>query len=175
MAFLATAAWPALAELEQTKLTGLLKESELIIRARVIEASLDGNGYSGHARLQVQEVYRGAYGEATITVRWAAEVHDQRIDRVDETRLLFLKKNKDGSYNGAQYGRSYWPLAADHETGRAATIYVYPINMIEIDIPGALKETSVFPPTFPLESKRVKLPVIFLEDIVRIISAQASQ
>jgi len=166
---------PAEGKLEPSTLSDLLRESNLIIEGRVIRASLDEGGKEGEAVLRIQHVYVGDYRRETISIRWSGAEHDQRISDIGESRLLFLKKVSEGSYTGAQYGRSYWPITYEMESRRAVTIYVYPMTHIDIDIPGVLKEASVFFPDLPSKQNPVTVPVVFIDDILRLLPGNDSK
>jgi hypothetical protein len=161
---------PAWSKQGPSSLAALLRESEVVIQGRVESARLEERGQSGKATVRVVKVYRGAYENSTIVIRWSEASEDQRVPLVGEDRLLFLRRRSDGSYTGTQFGRSYWPLEMDDESGKLYTSYLSPIDLIEIDIDGLLKEVAIHVPGGYCGNKTIKVSAIFLEDIMRVLS-----
>lgn len=127
---------PALAKLAPTTLDSLIKEAELIVE--VTPSKIVRKPYNaGEATLTVLRVHRGTLTEKELTIAWDAEVHAQHIDSVDHDYLLFLKRNDEGKWVPAQYGRSFWPFVGtvvepekanlDHESRSFA--WDYPLTM----------------------------------------------
>lgn len=71
---------------------GLIDESDVILRAFVIQLSSERA-----AVLQIQEALQGSYEGDTVTLRWSAELHDQPIRERGEY-VLFLKQTTNGDY-----------------------------------------------------------------------------
>jgi hypothetical protein len=161
---------PAEAKLSMSELSGLLYESDVIMRAKVIQSSYAEKGPSGFAVLEVKETYKGLYTQRTIKIRWGNEEHDQQITTIGRQRLLFLKKREDGTYTGTHYGRSYWPLYMDPETIKRGPFipYTYPTDKVDIDYPGLVEEANLrllYESGFSESSYPLK--VIFLNNLVK--------
>src|SRR3972149_6782529 len=84
---------PARAVLAPSKLSDLIRSSDVIFRGRVIDAELSQTG-GGVAKLHVDHIFRGWVGGATVTITWASEPHDQALDRAGEERLFFLRRDQ---------------------------------------------------------------------------------
>jgi hypothetical protein len=130
--FAVAAARPPVAEarLAHSSFAKLLRESELICRARVVEVAV-AEERSGHVVVECIAVLKGERPPGPIRIDYTGEVHDMVIDKKGEERLLFLKK-VDGRWTGTHYGRSYWPLvaAADPALG-PVTAFKYPVTMLQ--------------------------------------------
>jgi hypothetical protein len=163
------------ADLSKSKFTDLVATSDLILQARVVRAELTGPGQAGQAILSVKSVHKGVYPKSEITIRWSSEYHDQRVDRVAEDRLLFLKRNPAGDYEGTHYGRSYW-VVYQGTYGRLFTPYSYPTTKIVMDVSNLLHSTAEVAPderalggAFGLQCQAAQ--VIFLDAVLAFIKA----
>jgi hypothetical protein len=123
---------PAAAEarLAHSSFAKLLRESELICRAKVLEVAVTQER-GGHVVVECVGVLKGERPAGPIRLEYSGEVHDMVIDRKGEERLLFLRKQA-GKWTGTHYGRSYWWLvpAADPAVG-LVTPYKYPVAMLQ--------------------------------------------
>ncbi len=160
------------AKLAPSKLSELLHDSDLILDALVMRARLTDLGFGGNAELRIKKVYKGEYKEAMITIHWSHGKHDQRIRTIGETRLLFLKRLDDGTYTGTQYGRSYWPVKSDSEDRRAFTPYIYPTDLIKIDLPGLLKSANVISDMKDGKVEKSQVEALFIEDVLGIVAGK---
>ena len=132
LALVAVARPPAAeARLARSSFAALLRESELICRARVLEVAV-AEERRGHVVVECTAVLKGERPAGPIRLDYTGEVHDMVIDRKGEERLLFLRR-KDGRWTGTHYGRSYWWLvpAADPALG-LVTPYTYPVSMLQL-------------------------------------------
>jgi hypothetical protein len=157
------------ADLASTNFSDLVAQSDLIIEGRVVRAEILGPGQAGEALVAVKAVHKGTYSNAHMRIEWSGEVHDQRIDRVGEDRLLFLKR-KLGGYEGTHYGRSYWVFQQGNY-GVVFTPYSYPTSKVRMDVPNMIKTTEVMVPDIPKPGSSVdwvwaKIRVIYLVDVL---------
>ncbi len=128
------------AKLAKSSFTNLLKESDLIVEASVKKIERTGI-QRGFATLTILRIISGDFDQKEITIAWGDEVHDQQIDSMTTDRLLFLRKQKNGSYKGSHYGRSYWPFNSRVTDPKRAKLdsdgrgffYQYPLNMISFN------------------------------------------
>jgi hypothetical protein len=131
LALVALARQPtAEARLAHSSFAKLLRESELICRAKVVEVAV-AEERSGHVVVECITVLKGERPAGPIRIEYSGEVHDMVIDKKGEERLLFLRKEA-GKWTGTRYGRSYWWLvpAADPALG-PVTPYKYPVTMLQ--------------------------------------------
>ena len=118
------------ARLAHSSFAKLLRQSELICRARVVEVAV-AEERSGHVVVECTAVLKGERPAGPIRIEYSGEVHDMVIDKKGEERLLFLRKEA-GKWTGTHYGRSYWWLvpAADPAFG-PVTPFKYPVTMLQ--------------------------------------------
>lgn len=118
------------ARLAHSSFAKLLRESELICRAKVVEVAV-AEERAGHVVVECVAVLKGERPAGPIRIEYSGEVHDMVIDKKGEERLLFLRQ-KEGKWTGTHYGRSYWWLvpAADPALG-LVTPYKYPVAMLQ--------------------------------------------
>ena len=162
------------ADLTRSQFTDLVSSSDLIVQGRVIRARLTGPYSAGEAVLSVKSVYKGTYPKSELVIRWTTEVHDQRVDRVGEHRLLFLKHTGNAVYEGTHYGVSYWVIHKG-TYGRLFIPYVYPTTKIDIAVPKLLRDAAEVAPdddslrgAFGLRCQAAQ--VILLEDVLAYIA-----
>ena len=120
----------------------LLASTDVVVVGLATELRLDERG-GGSARLMVTQVLRGIHGGGTIEVGWEPEVHDQRIDRLGATYVLFLQR-RGQAYAGAGYGRSYWPVEISYPPDaptRTTDVVFYRYPITEVLMPGELLVT----------------------------------
>ena len=184
MAVLATAAVArppaAEARLAHSSFAKLLRESELICRAKVVEVAV-AEEQRGHVVVQCVAVLKGERPPGPIRLEYSGEVHDMVIDRKGEERLLFLRK-QGGKWTGTHYGRSYWWLvpAADPAVG-LVTPYKYPVTMLQLTGRYArlLRAARLGPgvdDTMVASNGTVKIAkMIALSDVEKAIAALAKQ
>lgn len=131
LAVVAVARPPAAqARLAHSSFAKLLRESELICRAKVREVAV-AEEMRGHVVVECVAILKGERPAGPIRIEYSGEVHDMVMDKKGEERLLFLRK-RDGTWTGTHYGRSYWWLvpAADPALG-LVTPYKYPVAMLK--------------------------------------------
>lgn len=132
LALVAVARPPAAeARLAHSSFAKLLRESELICRANVVEVAV-AEERAGHVVVKCIAVLKGERPDGLIRIEYSGEVHDMVMDKKGEERLLFLRK-ENGKWTGTHYGRSYWWLvpAADPALG-PVTPYKYPVTMLNL-------------------------------------------
>ncbi len=160
-------------DLANSDLKVLVSESDLIIVGTVVSLRSDpiilgktrDPSCNAHAELTNLKTIKGKYDSDKISICWGDEIHDQSLNRLYESRLLFLKKLK-GKYQGTHYGRSYWPIKVAADGIKQVTPYIYPITTVMLP-KGLLKVSEVFFEEI-FEKKRVQ--VINFEDLKSFIN-----
>ena len=139
------------AKLAPSSFKDLVEQSDLVAKAVVAEAKVDDKHFgSGYVILTIQEVYKGRWDGKPLKLEISSEVHDQKLSKVGEVRLYFLKRSETG-WTGTHYGRSYWPLLpVKSKAGGLATPYLYPTTMVvfvgkdeDLLVPAAFAEEVV--------------------------------
>lgn len=129
------------ARLAPTTLNSFISDAEIILEVAPVRLERSPNSRAGQATFSVLKVWAGKYEAKDLQVAWGDEIHDQPITDLDKDYLLFLKKNQDGKYTGAQYGRSYWAFAggritdtsrADLDGEQRYLSYDYPASMVTL-------------------------------------------
>lgn len=119
LALLTIFSFAANAKLAPTTLDSLVGESEIVVEGAPMKLERLADGTGGIATLKVYRVWMGTYEPKEIRVTWSSETHDQPIEDLGKDYLLFLKKDKNGSFTGAHHGRSYWSFAGGRITDPA--------------------------------------------------------
>jgi len=162
------------AKLRRSKLSKLIFESELIVKGKVIQSSLNKDEYSGSAKIKVEEVIKGNIDKTLITILWNSEVHDQRLRTVGEQRIFFLKLT-EAKYTGTHYGRSYIPLKYHQSVANVGYFieYKYPTDVVDIDFPHLLKGNEMLNINSDMQYTSVYSDsLILLNDLIEIIKRE---
>ena len=173
--FICLSVFPINAKLKKSKLSKLIEESELIIKAKVVQSTLNQDEFSGYAILKIEDIYKGSIEDKKIILNWSSEVHDQKLLTIGETRLFFLKET-EGKLTGTHYGRSYVPLLYNQAIESVGYFieYKYPTDEIIIDEGNLLKGNSILKirremPFTPIYSDSI----IILKDLIDLIKNES--
>jgi hypothetical protein len=155
------------ASLAPTTFEDLVRDSSLIVIARSQESRVVDFA-AGRAKLKTDRVLRGRWPGPFITLEWTEEVHDQRIRRVGEAYLLFLRA-EGNRYVGTHYGRSYWPM--DYTKERKEFIeYIYPVTYVKV--PGSLlADVERMEEAWPGAPRTCTIKGILLDRVITYIEA----
>lgn len=140
------------ADLTQSDFSDLVVESDVIAEGRVVRSEILGPGLAGEALVAITVVHKGSCPDPRIRIKWTSEEHDQRVDRVGEDRLFFLR-HIPGGYEGTQYGRSYWVIQQG-DYGVLFIPYSYPTSKVTMDVPNMVKTTGA------------NIRVVYLKDVL---------
>jgi hypothetical protein len=111
-----------------------LLQSTVVVRARLVAGEVHSLG-AGHARFAVTNVLRGALVDQEISISWTSEVHDQAATNLGSEYILFLKRDDQGKFQPASYGRSLWPIdryILPNGESKQLIEYRYPVSMVNM-------------------------------------------
>jgi hypothetical protein len=156
-----------LAKLAPSKWSDLIDNSEVIVYGIAKELKITEEG-SGQAKFKIIDNIKGKYTEKYITVHWTSEFHDQRIYKLNSSKVLFLKKNQQGKYVGASYGRSFWNVDVDSSNQANSDISLFGSLALVKDTPESI--TEYFYPERCGELSDYKARRINLNKLIQFIS-----
>jgi len=161
----------AFATLARRPLSSLIGESDLICTGQLRNASLTNSG--GVAAIGITSIYKGSSQDAEILLRWTNEPEDQRLNKAGSEWLLFLRKDKNGSYVATQYGRSYLLLSFDMDTEESVVLMLDRMGEIELDLPLKIGKTRTLCEVCRPGERWVEVPSVSLPELARVIKTRA--
>ncbi len=159
---------PAHAALGKTTLSDLVNSSEVILKGRVVQCTLV-DAYGGSAAVEIEKFYKSSVAQSRINVPWLIHPERQRLDRVGDNVLLFLSRSKEGHYEEARVGRSFWPLITVFHGERVVTPYIDPLTLVILDVPDIIVKAAVPVLDLPWKSNPVEMDVVPLDLLIPAI------
>ncbi len=148
-------------------LTSLIRDSDSILRARLFRSEMNAD-FSGTALLTLEQVYVGWVPKKTFSIAWPDDVESQRLLRVGEEYVLFLKRTGQETVEPAQYGRSYWPLEYVYRSDRKVTPLAA-LALLDIDVPHIVVPARLYVTELPRGMNPVEVPTIPLDLLIPAI------
>jgi|SRR5262245_26947636 len=159
----------ALADLAKSNLTDLLAASELIIRGRVVQAQEVPTSIAGSALIRVLETYKGT-SDPRIRITWTSECDDQPLEHLGAHVVFFLSRRPSGTYVGAEYGVSFWPVtwATDKR------LFMLRQSPVQVNIPGLLTTATIEDPALCIPMPSVWLGScqaegVYVDELVKVL------